>query len=124
MDLHYDSKTGSTDIEPRRCVAPLAVDAVGQYVRMRSPYGGADAGRVEVAASDRGRQLVGVRWDSGRLGYVDPDRLEVEVDREHERVCGAIATVERVVEGVVCPLCQAHAAELDAEPTEAAQVAL
>jgi hypothetical protein len=32
-----------------------------------------------------------------------------------DALCGAPATAERTVEGLVCPLCAEHAAELDEE---------
>ena len=32
-----------------------------------------------------------------------------------ERLCGLPATTERTVEGLVCPLCAGHAAEIDRE---------
>lgn len=35
-----------------------------------------------------------------------------------EFLCGEPATTERVVEGLACPLCAAHAAEIDAEGEE------
>jgi hypothetical protein len=31
------------------------------------------------------------------------------------RLCGEDAVTERLVEGILCPLCAAHAAELDEE---------
>ncbi len=68
---------------------------VGQHVQMRDVERlGADRGRVEQAASDRGRQIVGVRWDSGLLGWVEPDDLEP--DPEH----GA-ATTDADVDGAL-----------------------
>ncbi len=30
------------------------------------------------------------------------------------KICGALATSEREIEGLICPLCARHAAELDA----------
>jgi hypothetical protein len=46
--------------------------------------------------------------EGGGLEYVIVD----------DAVCGAVATEERMVEGVVCHLCAEHAAELDAQRTE------
>lgn len=34
---------------------------------------------------------------------------------EEVRVCGRLASTSRLAEGLDCPLCAAHAAELDAE---------
>ena len=37
---------------------------------------------------------------------------ELPVEPGEEPLCGALATEERAVEGLVCPLCAEHAAEL------------
>jgi hypothetical protein len=34
---------------------------------------------------------------------------------DDDLVCGCVATTTRTVEGIVCPLCDEHARELDAE---------
>lgn len=43
-----------------------------------------------------------------------PMRCVAPID-EVGTLCGAPADVERVVDGVACPLCAAHAAEFDEE---------
>jgi hypothetical protein len=102
------------DHVPARCVAPLEAATVGQYVETDPDVGTLRRGRVEqvdAAAAEIGH--VGVRWDDGRLGWIDA--AELRVDAAHTRLCGEPATEERVVSGVTCSLCAAHAAELDGE---------
>ncbi len=47
--------------------------------------------------------------------------LDSPEDALEAHLCGAIATTEREVEGVRCPLCTVHAAELDADAERASQ---
>lgn len=47
-----------------------------------------------------------------------PQRCVAPVDNGDGRLCGADATVEHTIEGIVMPLCAEHAAELDRERVE------
>lgn len=57
------------------------------------------------------------------LGVPDDGRRCVApLDDDGDRLCGAPATEERVVEeDLVCPLCAAHAREYDGSPAEPAE---
>lgn len=52
------------------------------------------------------------------IAPVEPSESGPNAFRERgvdELLCGEPATTERVAEGLACPLCAAHAAEIDAE---------
>jgi hypothetical protein len=109
--------------EPRRCVAP--VDAVPQTMTLGEAVklvrGLADR-LASVAPTEAHPDLRADDWDieigahsvTGRLywDHGDEDKLDVA---PIDPLCGKDATTERTVEGVVMPLCEEHAAEIDAE---------
>jgi hypothetical protein len=50
-----------------------------------------------------------------RTASLTDRRCIAPVSDDDETLCGQPATTDRVVEGLVCPLCAEHAAEIDRE---------
>jgi hypothetical protein len=127
------------EIEPRRCVAPMPMLDDTLLVLGRSTSAVEDVRNASADwtlvrwAPPRLREiiegtdqtgdtwLVAVQDTPGIAGELDRDPTVIGYAaawRPSPSLCGAVATEERVVEGVVCHLCAEHAAELDAQRTE------
>jgi hypothetical protein len=62
------------------------------------------------------------RTEGGRASPVTPGArcvAPIDDDQPEPRLCGEPATTTRIVEELVCPLCEAHATELDEEHADA-----
>jgi hypothetical protein len=90
--------------EPRRCVAP--VDRY-EIVTLSGPGLPTDVDATGYDTEEAAREMAHAHHAG-----------EWEVrEQAEETLCGRDAITERTVEGLVMPLCEEHAAELDAEGT-------
>lgn len=96
--------------EPARCVAPVDVTDRETYAARKA--GEARASRVHAdmqhSCSYESAKAADRAYESAYAAAL------VAVDTG-EALCGLAATAERTVDGLVLPLCEEHAIELDAE---------